>query len=78
MALEARALFPKEEIVSWDVALGAWKGLRLGFSIQHGSQWRRLDLLRESKGCSHLPNLQGGEMIYGMCGALCYFSKVVF
>lgn len=69
MALEARALFPKAEIVSWDVAVGAWRGLRLGFPMQHGSQWRRLDQLSGSKGYSHLPDLQGGEMIYGMCGA---------
>lgn len=70
MALEARALFPKTGIVSWDVALGAWRGLRLGFPMQHGSQWRRLDLLRESKECSHIPDFQGGERIHRICGAL--------
>ena len=30
------------------------------------------------KGCSHLLNQEGGEMLCGMCGALHYVSRGVF
>lgn len=79
MALEARALFPKAEIVSRDVAFKAQRRPRLGFPMEHGRQLagRRLGTSREREGCSHLLYLQGGEMLCGMCGASYYFSKVV-
>lgn len=49
MALEARALFPKAEIISWDVASTTQGELRLGFPVQHGSQWTTLDSWGEER-----------------------------
>lgn len=67
----------KGTIYKTEMFLGMWAS-KLGGDGDWDFLCQRAGHARARKRHSHLLDLQGGEMLYGMCGALCYFSKVVF